>query len=120
MYYCFGGVIVRYSIMYYFGDNIKSKWHKGYLDFRNFKMYLVRDDKTLFAIDNVIDGYLIDISNKDKCVKLYFHNLILNFFIADKLLFGLFSSPNIKDTEKVFRDIVRAHRIGVYGRRTVL
>lgn len=105
---------MKYFILYFFGDDIRSKWHKGYLEFRNFKMYLVRDDKTLFAIENVIDGYLIDIPKNDKCIKLYFHDSILNFFIADKSLFGLLSSPNIEVTEKIFRDIVRKNRIGVY------
>lgn len=106
--------------MYYFGDNVNSKWHKGRLEFRNFKLYLVRDDKTLFAIEDVVDGCLINISENDKCIKLYFYDYILNFFIADKTFFGLFSSPNIKETEKIFRDIVRKNKIGVYGRRTVL
>lgn len=105
---------MKYSVLYYFGDSIKGKWHKGHLVVSDFKIYLVRDDKTIFALDDVIDGYLINIPRYEQCIKLYFYDKILNFFVIDTYFWGLISSPALDSTQNVFKKIVRKNKIGVY------
>lgn len=109
-----GVFFLKYSVWYYFGDNLKGKFHDGFIDLYDFNIYFIRDDKSSIALNKVVDCYLINIPKYEKCIKLYCNDFILNIIVVDSVFWGLFSSPNFSKTDYLYKKIVHKNRIGVY------